>query len=140
MATSSFIDDRFVDNQGLRYDLDFIGELAENGSLPEQYGEPALANAFKLWLISHKGETFRQPLRGGFLAQYLNKPMQDSTIDGIKHSIKDGVDADWNGSVQVVYMEVTPNYEQKTWYIELQVYSPVFKIFEDLELTVQNVG
>jgi len=38
---SSFVNDKFVDNQGVPYDIDFLGELSENGSIPELYGAVA---------------------------------------------------------------------------------------------------
>ena len=137
---SSYINDRFVDNTGVPYDLDFLGELSENGALPEQYGHSALANAIKLWILSQKGETFRSLNRGGFVYQYLNKPMTQVSPDEIKHSIRDGIDIDWRGNLQLLFIEVQPNYEQKGWKIQLQVYSPTYKIFDDLELTVKSSG
>jgi len=66
--------------------------------------------------------------------------MTETTVDGIKHSIRDGVDADWQGALEIIYLNVTPNYESKTWFIEVQIYSPLFKIFENIDLTVRNIG
>lgn len=112
----------------LRYiDFDSNAEIEPNGSLRVLSGVEALENSIRLWVASFRGEVIRKPERGGYIVQWLMKPMNEETRRRIKEAIQDGLFEDFQPKIQITRLDVIPNYELGYWQIELQGYSPALK-------------
>ena len=117
-------------------DFSSLGEIDDNGSLRLLTGHEAVENALRLWIASFRGELIRNPDRGGYIVQWLAKPMSEEVGLRIKEAIEDGLFEDFEPRVSIQRLTVTPYYEQSFWKIELEGYVPAireqFKLSEKL--------
>lgn len=109
------------------FDYDYQGLKDKNGAITQLWGEPALNQSIKLWLVSFQGDIVRAPKRSGYITNWLMKPMNDDNIDRVKMAIKDGIYQDFEPALIIDVLEVTPNYEERYWHIYLEVYSNALK-------------
>jgi len=121
------------------YDSDLIGSINVNGKVKELWNKDALDNAIKLWIISSNGELYRNPKKGGYVVPYLSKPMSDDTRDMITFQIKRGLEEDFVPYFIVSTVDVKPNYENKRWDIYIEGYSPNYKEFTQLNISIKNL-
>lgn len=121
------------------YDSDLIGSINVNGKVKELWNKDALDNAIKLWIISSNGELYRNPRKGGYVVPYLSKPMSDDNRDMITFQIKRGLEEDFVPYFIVSTVDVKPNYENKRWDIYIEGYSPNYKEFTQLNISIKNL-
>jgi len=110
------------------FDYDYKGRIDTKGNLKQVWGKDCLTQSLKLWIASLEGEAIRNPNRGGFLLEWLLRPIQETSIEDIKMTIKDGLYQDFRPYLRIMNLTVEPDYEKRHWYIELKVYSPDLKV------------
>lgn len=120
------------------YDVSLLGELDENGKLKEIWDSDAIKNAIISWLTSYNSDFLRAPNKGGYLTNWLYKPMSDSTVEVMRDSIEDGFDQEFN-FVDLVNLDIKPNYENNYWEIYIEVYIPFLDDKTDLTVSVKNL-
>ena len=117
-----------ADTQIYIYDHDYTGRIKPNGEINQVWGKEALTQSIKMWIASYEGDVVRSPMRGGYITQWLMKPMQQVDEDDIIMSIRDGFEQDFTPYLQIRRVEVNPNYEQRYWEIYMEVYSADLKV------------
>jgi len=124
------------------FDIDIQGIKTSPNSneivFKELFNTQALANAIKLWITSYKGDFPRQPSKGGYVTRWLFKPMNDTTLENMYISIRDGIQNDFNNQVRINELTITPNYEKRTWKIKMDVYHIVYQLNTTISLTLSN--
>jgi len=120
------------------YDLNLTGGADPYGHIKDAWGADALNNAIKMWIASYRGEAIRNPNSGGYITQWLMKPMNEANIPSITMSIKDGIEQDFSPSLTINAVTVTPNYVQRYWKIYLDVYSSDLKIRTQVSANIKN--
>ena len=118
--------------RGLIYDHLLEGGINNNDEINQVWGKEALDNAIKMWLASMEGEIIRQPNRGGYLRPLLTKPMHEINQDELEMTIRDGFDQDMNPYLQILDLQVTPDYSNQTWQLYMRVYSNDYKILTEV--------
>jgi len=125
-------------NVPVLYDLNYKGGIDAYGHVKEDWGANALNNAILIWLASYRGEAIRNPNSGGYITQWLMKPMSEANVPSIKMSIKDGIEQDFFPVLTINEISVTPNYSQSYWSIYLDVYSSDLKIRTTVSANIKN--
>ena len=115
------------------YDHDYLGLVDGLGKINQVWGETALNQSIKLWFASLSGDIIRNPKKGGVLTPILSKPMTQVNADTIKMAIKDGIYQDFKPLLTINKLEVKPNYEERYWYIYVEVYSQDLKLSTTVE-------
>lgn len=108
-------------------DFSATGETDYNGQLRILKDNEALENALRMWIASFRGEIIRQPDKGGYIVQWLTKPMSEDTRTSIKEAIEDGLFEDFQPPVQIRQLNIIPDYENQNWKIELKGYCPALR-------------
>jgi phage baseplate assembly protein W len=121
------------------YDLSIFGGVDINGNIKEVWGADALTNSIRLWLASFQGEVLRNPLVGGYLARLITKPMTPSQADNIKTEIMRGLVNEFIPKLDSIQLNITPNYEQKYWLIELSGWSKEVKSSVSVSDKIKNL-
>ncbi len=122
------------------YDVSLFGDVSPDGELTQLWGEDALANAIKMWIASYPAEVIGDANRGGKIAPLLHKPMSTVSISSLKQALRDGLEHDFTPKVEILFLEVIPNYVKRTWIINLQGYCPDLKISVSVSETVKGVA
>jgi hypothetical protein len=107
------------------YDILYTGETS--GALAESWNRDAFINSLKIWLASFSGESMHAPSRGGYLTQFLMKPMSEANLEHMKDTIRVGLTNDFTPKVKVSYVQVIPHYKERFWEVNVSVYSPDLK-------------
>lgn len=102
-------------------------EIEPDGSLRLVSGSEALMNSLRMWIASFQGEIIRRPAKGGYIIQWLMKPMSEETRVRIAEAIEEGLFEDFEPKIRIQKLSVTPNYEGQYWEIELRGYAPLLK-------------
>jgi hypothetical protein len=119
-------------------DTDILGKLDSSGNLTTYYNKDALNNSIICWLTSFKNDILRNPGRGGYITQLLYKPMTDQAKQNLIDAIVDGFNQDYSPRVKLLSLDVIPNYEDKTWEINILVYSDIIKDKSQVSTTINN--
>lgn len=114
-------------------DYDYRGGLDEKGVMRVLRDKEAVENALKLWIASARGDIVRYGGYGGYVLEALYKPMNDETADDILFDLEVGLINNFSPFVNIVNLEIEPNYEQKEYVIDLEIYVPDYNF--NLELT-----
>ncbi len=122
----------------LIYDISYKGTIGLSGEVEQLWGVDALNNAVRMWLASFSGEIVRQPGKGGYLMKWLMKPMNELSIDRIRMGIRNGLNQDFTPFLEILSLEVVPDYEHRYWIIILSVYSNDLKIRTDISVNIKN--
>jgi len=109
------------------FDHDYQGFVDGQGKISQLWGEEALNQSIKLWLVSSQGDIVRGPKRGGYINYWLMKPMAVDNIDRIKMAIKDGIYQDFTPSLAIELLQIEADFENRQWHIYMEVYSPTLK-------------
>ena len=96
----------------------------------------AIENALRMWLVSFKGERTRNPDAGGYVTQWLFKPMNEDTAFDIKTAIRVGIEREFVPNVEIYSVTVDPDYVNESWYIE--VYGFITVLQEELHV-IENL-
>lgn len=108
-------------------DFSVFAEKEENGQLLTLGTIGSVENAFRMWLVSQRGEIPRAPSKGGFLVQWLNKPLTPENGEELRATIIEGLEIDFYPNIRVERLSVEPNYRGKYWEIHLIGLVPEFK-------------
>lgn len=101
-------------------DFPYDAQLDSNGDMIILEDYAAVQNALRLWLYSMRGERIRQPNYGGYVTRWLYKPLTEDTRDNIQYAILTGLREEFYPTITVNEVNVTPNYEDESWTIEVK--------------------
>jgi len=101
------------------FDFSLFGGLDKNGNIKKLEGKEAITNALKSWLLSKRGDYIRRPNEGGFLYNWLCKPMSDYNTKRILSSLQIGITYTFAPRIIIETLEVIPNYGRKIYTINL---------------------
>lgn len=121
------------------YDVDLLGEIDSTGKITQYYGKEAVANSIKLWLTSFRNDILRTPGKGGYLTNFLFKPMTDTKKSEMVASIRDGFAQEYSPTAIIKSLDVTPDYTNNKWIIDLTVYVDAIKSDVTTTLEVNNL-
>lgn len=127
-------------NQTGATDFSLFGDTDENGNLKTLDTVSSIENAFQMWLVSSEGEIPRSPSKGGYIAQWINKPMTPENTEEIRASILEGLEEDFTPYIQVQSLQVTPNYQDRYWEIHLIGVAPEYKTRVDSISRIRSAG
>lgn len=105
-------------------DFSYLGSTDSKGQIKTVVLEEALNQSIKLWIASQEGDLVNFPDRGGYIFELLLRPMKEVDEDEISESLKFGLDRDFFPFLEVVSLDVSPNYEQRYWEINAVFFSP----------------
>lgn len=118
-------------------DIPITGTTGDTGKATLLYNNDALNNAFLIW-ISSMPNSFVRSSRGGVLAKHLGKPMNNNKKKDIERDLSIGIKEDFSPSLEIIKLVVKPLYNQRTWQITLQAYSPFLQIGLNNEYYIKN--
>lgn len=121
------------------FDIDLQGQLDENGALRTLSNAEAVQNALIMWIVSIRGEILRRPGKGGYVTQWLHKPMSQSRAESIRDAIANGLAEDFPLTVRVRSISVTPQFEKSSYRIQLIAWIPALRQNSDLDLNVNSL-
>lgn len=122
------------------WDVDPSGELDAGGRLQDLRSREAVEQALKLWIVSIRGEILRRPTKGGYITQWLYKPMSEDTAGRIQDSIRSGLQDDFPLSIKLRNLRVTPQYERSTYRVELLVWIPIISDTASVDVDVRSLS
>lgn len=120
------------------YDLHIDGGSNIDGKVNEVVNEEALTNALKQWVASFKGDYINNPSKGGYVTSRLFRPMRQTDVEDIKHSIRDGIESDFDIRLEILDLSVEPDYERRVWRFWLNVYSPDLDMFAKVDEQIRG--
>lgn len=135
MANNGYINTKEV----LYTDVNIEGNTNEFGQLEYPTNEEALNNAFRVWLVSSRGENLRSTT-GGYLLPHLGKVMNDERAQEIRQAIQDGLNQEFSPALRILTLDVIPDYTNRLWTIRLVAYSPDLKSGVNTIEKVRNLG
>lgn len=110
-------------------DLNYKGNsLTEDMLQKEDFvlgGTEAIKNKVMFWLTSSQGDYVREPDKGGILWGLLGKSLTDSNASFIKKDIQIYFDANFQGELTLIKVDVNKDLESRRWKIELFVKDPL---------------
>ena len=121
------------------YDTDLQGKVDSSGMIAQYFGKEAVQNSIVLWLTSFKEDIIRNSGRGGYVTQYLYKPMSPQNRINIIESIVDGFNNDYVPAAKLQSIKVTPDCENNQWIIDLVVYVSVLKESVPVTSVINNL-
>lgn len=113
------------------FDFNLFGGLSNTGDPLVVSGKEAFINALNIWLLSKQGDFIRQPLKGGFLYNWLCKPLSDYNATRIYTSLKLGLTYDFSPRFVLQDLTVIPDYTNKRWKITMSGFSPDLQEYID---------
>lgn len=108
-------------------DFSSTANINNKGSLELLEDIDAVENAFRLWISSFQGDFINQPNKGGYITQWLLKPLSDNNAESIRYAIQDGIEEDFTPAIVLTSVEVTPVYENNYYNIVVKGYIPSLK-------------
>lgn len=121
------------------FDIDLQGQLDENGALRVLGNAEAVQNALIMWIVSIRGEILRRPGKGGYVTQWLHKPMSQDRAESIRDAISNGMAEDFPLTVRIRSIRVTPQYEKSSYRIQLIAWIPALRQNASLDLNVNSL-
>lgn len=112
--------DRFQANY---FDYDLFGEIIE-GNIKIDYERDALVNSLKLWISSKRGDFVGGKTLGGYVRSAISRPMTETDALDVYQSVKNGLKDDFRPVLEILDLEITPDYEKKRWNIRLDAFAP----------------
>jgi hypothetical protein len=120
-------------------DVDLTGELDAQGKIPYHTGPDALTNAIKMWVASFKGDILDHPSKGGYVTSLLMKPMNQVSVEVLTESILNGLENDFSPPLQILDLQIDPDYKNRTWKFYLSVFSPDLRMGSVVNEEIQGV-
>lgn len=127
-----------INENQLIFDYDLLGRIDANGGIHQVWEGDALSNSIKMWIASYRGEIIREPNRGGYLLQWLTKPMNPAFEDHVSMAIRNGFEQDFKPYLQIQYLTVTANMEKRRWDIYMEVFAPSLNLKTTVDAKIQN--
>jgi hypothetical protein len=122
----------------LVFDYDISGRVGVAGDILQVWEKEALVNSLKMWIMSRKGDIIREPNRGGYLIQWLTRPMSEENAENVEMAIRDGIDQDFDPYLKILFLKVTPNYINRYWDIYMEVESPQLNVQTALSARIKG--
>lgn len=113
-------------------DHSYLGELDERGGINQVWGKDALDNAILMWLASFQGDILRRPTKGGYVRPLIDKPLSDDNATILEMRIRDGFSKDFRPYLDIMELEITPNYEERVWDIYMVIKSNDLKMITEV--------
>lgn len=110
------------DKSILYTDIPLYKKLNSNKTLDTLINSEALAQAFKIWLVSGRGEKVRSK-SGGWLLPFIGKEMSEDNADRIKASIVQGLQYDFTPPITITQIDVIADTQQNKWIIKVEGYN-----------------
>mgnify|MGYP006424737643 CR=1 FL=1 len=127
--------------QELEYwDIDATGELDPGGKVRTLGSREAVEQALKLWVVSIRGEILRRPTKGGYITQWLYKPLSSDTAGRIQDSIRNGLRDDFPVKVRIKNIRVTPQYERSTYRVQLSIQVPIIQDIAEVDVDIRSLS
>ena len=101
-------------------DYPYDARMQSNGDMILLTDYEAVENSLRLWLYSLNGERIRMPNWGGYVTRWLFKPLNSDTADNLQFSILTGLREEFYPTLSVSEVNVTPNFEDSSWTIEIR--------------------
>lgn len=121
------------------WDFDAQGTKDSQGNLKILWNKDAIQNAFRMWLVSSKGEMIRRPSYGGVLRQWLIRPMSDENAQNIRTAILSGLNQNFYPFITPTTLTVEPRYEEHYWLITLIGYCKEYSTDINTTVNVKNL-
>lgn len=118
------------------FDFPRNGEIDRQGQIKKVYGEEAVINAIQIWIKSKKGERLRDPVGGGYITQYLTKPVNEDTQLAMQEAFIAGFQQDFEPTLTLTKLLLIP--KEKAWDIQIQAYSRDLKISINVEEIIET--
>jgi len=104
----------------------------------EVYELEALINSLKLWVASYRGDFIGGITRGGYVTEVLSSPMSTVEAELVYVAIQEGLDKDFTPRLEIINLDVSPNYEKRLWDIYLEAYSPELNIKVQVNQSIKD--
>lgn len=108
------------------YDFSIFGGLNQKGEISVIRGKEAVRNALLSWLLSKEGDYIRRPDTGGFLYNWLCKPMSEYNTSRMLNSLQIGIEYFFSPQIIIITLEVIPDYKKKKYRVTLDGYVPEY--------------
>lgn len=102
------------------HDIDFYLNTDKKGNPIEHIEEDAIKNALLVWLTSAKGDIIENPQIGGLLDESVFKKMTPGKAQALEFKIKNAINNQFFPAVQLISVNVIPNYEDRLWEINIE--------------------
>mgnify|MGYP001451872664 CR=1 FL=1 len=127
-------------NKRLLYkDFPLSKKLTNGGDLDTIENSDALAQAFKIWISSARGEKVRS-ISGGYLIPFLGKGVTPDNAERIRKQIITGLENDFVPAITVQDLQVIPNQEKSSWLIILTGYNETLNIGLNTYVNIRDRG
>lgn len=92
----------------------------------------AIINAYKLWLISDRGDYCRQPTKGGFLRDNLNRyEFKDSSIPSIEAELR-SLSAETFPYIELLRITIKRDVPKRCWILRVAVRDKITGLIGDM--------
>jgi hypothetical protein len=116
-------------------DIDYRGFINAAADPTLQSGQ-VLVNDLKLWIQSSKGDYYRRFDMGGFLDSVQQYSFDDNGSRSLNSALKSAITANFT-TIEVIKLEVTPNYPARTWKIQLVVRDKITGALAPVDTSIQ---
>lgn len=120
-------------------DIDIYGYENGDGSPVIHYDDAAIKNALTLWVTSKKGEFLYAPRSGGILDPLLFKNMDPNKLQMILFGIKNDIVTAFTPAINLVGLDVKPDYENRLLEISIQYASKTTGQIEEVLIYTKNI-
>lgn len=100
------------------------------------YKDDALINTVKMWMLSRKGDYYREPLRGGIIDFILGSKMNLDSSNAIRDKILTQFKTDFS-LVEIVQLTIEMDTNNKVWKIAYNVIDIINKKLVNFSVNVQ---
>lgn len=110
------------DKSILYKDSPMYKQVDKNGNLKELINSDAVSQAFKIWIVSGKGEKIRTN-SGGWLIPFIGKEVTEDRSEQIKKNIILGLEKDFYPPITVSNINVFPDKNNFRYIIHVEGYN-----------------
>jgi hypothetical protein len=98
--------------------------------------DKALENSVKIWMLSRKGDYYREPFKGGVLDLLLGTPLDESRSEEIKSAITSKFQEDFS-LVELKDLFIEIDYEVRVWKVGYSILDILNKRLVEFNINVQ---
>lgn len=122
MVNSNFQSTYNRDKSVLYKDHPITKQVDKNGNIIELINSEAVAQAFRTWITSGKGEKIRTN-SGGWLLPFLGKGVTEDIANQIEKNIVAGAEVDFYPAMTITNIVVFPDKENFRFVIKVEGYN-----------------
>jgi hypothetical protein len=115
------------DKSILYVDSPIVKKIDRNGNLTTLINSDAVAQSFKNWLISGKGEKIRSN-SGGWVLPFLGKGVTEEIASQVEKNIILGAEIDFSPPMTLTYVAVYPDKENFRYVIKVEGYNATVNV------------